>query len=157
MCDEVLVGYGINIEWRHVKAHQDAPKNRKQTPKVIIPLNQVDLLNIDCDNRAEDMYTTPSQDCLPHHNPIIPKEMKVWFVSNGITNTAKLQSQIVQDRHTPALKKHIMQTQNRTMISLTPWTGPHMDGRFSVKQTYSEFAQLHSFTTGFPQISTSIS
>ena len=88
------------------KMHQ---RTVKKIIKVIsFPVNQAALLNINCDCRAEEMYTTAHQDFLPHHNPIIPKEMKVWFVSNDIVNTAKLQIQIVQDRHTPSLKIYIM-------------------------------------------------
>ena len=99
------------------KMHQ---RTVKKIIKVIsFPVNQAALLNINCDCRAEEMYTTAHQDLLPHHNPIIPKEMKVWFVSNDIVNTAKLQSQIVQDRHTPSLKIYIMKKQNEIMSNLS--------------------------------------
>ena len=50
--------------------------------------------------------------------------MKVWFVSNDIVNTAKLQSQIVQDRHTPSLKIYIMKKTkwNYEQFESVDWT-----------------------------------
>jgi len=76
------------VIFKHVKAHQDDKKNRKKDQKGnLIPLTQSTLLNIDCDERAEEQYgedNTPRSRVMPHSS------IKIYFDSNKIINTGKL-------------------------------------------------------------------
>ena len=108
LCDESLEHHNIEVEWQHVKAHQDEKKNRqKDKAGKLIPLTQAAHMNIDCDRRAEEFYSHPdeTQQSSALINPI--ESMQVYFRSNGVINTGKLYTQIVRDRHGPPLKQYI--------------------------------------------------
>ena len=96
----------ITVKFEHVKAHQDNEKNRTKDKKGnLIPLTQPALLNIDCDERAEDQYSeddTPQSRVMPHSS------IQIYFESNQIINTAKLLQQIITDRHGPKMKQYIL-------------------------------------------------
>ena len=62
LCGESLELRNIEIEWNHVKAHQDEKKNQKKDKEgKAIPLTQAALINTDCDRRAENFYTHPDE------------------------------------------------------------------------------------------------
>ena len=96
----------ITVTFKHVKVHQDEKKNRKMDKKGnLIPLTQPTLLNIDCNERAEEQYgedNTPRSRVIPHSS------IKIYFESNNIIITGKLLQQIITDRHGPKMKKHIL-------------------------------------------------
>ena len=108
-CTKALQAHNIQIHWCHVKSHQDLPKNQQKDKKgKALPLTQPALLNIDCDRRAEAMYTHPDKKQRPTHTPLLPNMVKAYFISNGITNNKKLKTQITRDMHGPPLTEYIL-------------------------------------------------
>ena len=72
-CTKCLERHNIQIHWCHVKSHQDLPKNQQKDKEgKALPLTQPALLNIDCDKRAEAMYTHRDKKQRPKHIPILP-------------------------------------------------------------------------------------
>ena len=102
VCGTALKRHNISIDWCHVKAHQDENKNRtKDANGDYHPLSQAALLNIDCDKRADKMYTTPHKRYRLKSAILVPELVGAVYKSGGIINTSKLKRQIMKDRHGP--------------------------------------------------------
>ena len=94
LCWESLEQQNIEIEWNHVKEHQDEKKNQKKDKEgKVIPPKQAALMNIDCNCRVEDFYTHPdeTQQSAAHINPIEP--MQIYFKISDRTNVNIFQKQ----------------------------------------------------------------
>ena len=65
------------------------------------------MLNIDCDRRADDAYTTPFESFRPREETIVPEQAGAVFQSGGIINTSKLKRQIIRDKHSPPLRIYL--------------------------------------------------
>ena len=72
------------------------------------PLSQAALLQIDCDKRADEIYTTSHKNFRPKSAILVPELVGAVFKSGGIINTSKLKRQIMKDRHGPRLQAYII-------------------------------------------------
>ena len=91
ICDEALDRHNISVSWCHVKVHQDDKQNKKKDKNENYPpLSQAAMLNIDCDRRADDAYTTPFESFRPREETIVPEQAGAVFQSGGIINTLNL-------------------------------------------------------------------